>query len=362
MMDTRPANLAFAAADTFGTSLRDDVLAGFAAAPRALPAKWFYDEQGSELFEAICATPEYYVTRTELAILREHLDAIASALPAGAVLIEPGSGAGTKTRLLIEACLPCAYVAIDISRSMLETGAAGTARQFPSLQVLAIHADYTRLDTLPDDRLPPGAPRVLYFPGSTIGNFTPEETRAFLCRVGRWIGPSGSVLIGVDTRKDAAVLEAAYDDRQGVTARFNLNLLARLNAELGCTFDLSRFRHVARYGPWASRTGTAAYDLADAPAGQGRSFRMARAARRAGAQLVRDDAQPRCACGARRGCRGRPWLGGGVLELAARRRRASRMPDRGGTRSAGARARTSIALQVVRVPHRAHPGAGAADR
>jgi len=253
MMDTRPANLAFAAADTFGTSLRDDVLAGFAAAPRALPAKWFYDEQGSELFEAICATPEYYVTRTELAILREHLDAIASALPAGAVLIEPGSGAGTKTRLLIEACLPCAYVAIDISRSMLETGAAGTARQFPSLQVLAIHADYTRLDTLPDDRLPPGAPRVLYFPGSTIGNFTPEETRAFLCRVARWIGPGGSVLIGVDTRKDAAVLEAAYDDRQGVTARFNLNLLARLNAELGCTFDLSRFRHVARYDAQAGR-------------------------------------------------------------------------------------------------------------
>ena len=252
-MDTCPANLALAAADTFGTSLRDDVLAGLAAVPRALPAKWFYDEQGSELFEAICATPEYYVTRTELAILREHLDEIASALPAGAVLIEPGSGAGTKTRLLIEACLPCAYVAIDISRSMLEIGAAGTARRFPSLQVLALHADYTRLDTLPDDRLPPGAPRVLYFPGSTIGNFTPEETRAFLCRVARWIGPGGSVLIGVDTRKDAAVLEAAYDDRQGVTARFNLNLLARLNAELGCTFDLSRFRHHARYDAQAGR-------------------------------------------------------------------------------------------------------------
>jgi L-histidine Nalpha-methyltransferase len=252
-MDTPLANLALVAAEDFGTSLRDDVLTGFAAAPRTLPAKWFYDEQGSELFEAICVTPEYYVTRTELAILRQHLDTIASALPAGAVLIEPGSGAGIKTRLLIEACLPCAYVAIDISRSMLEVGAAGTARLFPSLQVLAIHADYTRLDTLPDDRLPPGAPRVLYFPGSTIGNFTPEETRAFLRRVARWIGPAGSVLIGVDTRKDAAVLEAAYDDRQGVTARFNLNLLARLNAELGCTFDLSRFRHRARYDAQAGR-------------------------------------------------------------------------------------------------------------
>lgn len=252
-MDAAPVNLAIAAAETFGTSLRDDVLAGLAATPRTLPAKWFYDQHGSELFEAICDTPEYYVTRTELAILRQHLDEIAAALPAGAVLIEPGSGAGTKTRLLVDACRPSAYVAIDISRSMLEIGAAGAARRFPSLQVLAIHADYTRLDSLPDERLPAGAPRVLYFPGSTIGNFTPEETRAFLRRVARWIGPHGSVLIGVDTRKDTAVLEAAYDDSQGVTARFNLNLLARLNAELGCVFDLSRFRHRAHFNALEGR-------------------------------------------------------------------------------------------------------------
>jgi uncharacterized SAM-dependent methyltransferase len=136
-MDAAPANLAIAAAESFGTSLRDDVLAGLAAPRRTLPAKWFYDEQGSELFEAICDTPEYYVTRTELAILRANLDAMAAALPGGAVLIEPGSGAGTKTRLLIDACRPSAYVAIDISRSMLEIGAAGTARLFPWLQVLA---------------------------------------------------------------------------------------------------------------------------------------------------------------------------------------------------------------------------------
>lgn len=252
-MDAAPANLAIAAAESFGTSLRDDVLAGLAAPRRTLPAKWFYDEQGSELFEAICDTPEYYVTRTELEILRANLDAMAAALPGGAVLIEPGSGAGTKTRLLIDACRPSAYVAIDISRSMLEIGAAGTARLFPWLQVLAIHADYTRLDALPDDRLPRAAHRVLYFPGSTIGNFTPEETRAFLARAARWIGPQGSVLIGVDTRKEARVLEAAYDDSRGVTARFNLNLLARLNAELGCTFDLARFRHRALFDPVAGR-------------------------------------------------------------------------------------------------------------
>jgi len=246
-MDAAPANLAIVAAECFGTSLRDDVLAGLAARPKTLPAKWFYDASGSELFEAICATPEYYVTRTELAILDRHLDAIAAALPPAAVLIEPGSGAGTKTRRLIEACRPSAYVAIDSSRSMLEAGAAATARLFPALRVLAIHADYTRLEALPGEALPAGASRVLYFPGSTIGNFTPEDTRAFLERVARWIGPAGSVLIGVDTRKDPAVLEAAYDDRAGVTARFNLNLLARLNAELGASFDLSRFRHRARY-------------------------------------------------------------------------------------------------------------------
>jgi len=252
-MDAAPANFAIVAADAFGTSLRDDVLAGLAARPRTLPAKWFYDAHGSELFEAICDTPEYYVTRTELAILRRHLDAIAAVLPRNAVLIEPGSGAGTKTRLLVDACRPSTYVAIDISRSMLEAGAAGTARLFPSLQVLAIHADYTRLDDLPDQRLPRAAPRVLYFPGSTIGNFTPEETRGFLARVARWIGPSGSVLIGVDTRKDPAVLEAAYDDSRGVTARFNLNLLTRLNAELGAAFDVSRFRHRAHYDAMLGR-------------------------------------------------------------------------------------------------------------
>lgn len=252
-MDAAPANLAIVASDTLGLSMRDEVLAGLAARPRTLPAKWFYDAHGSELFEAICDTPEYYVTRTELAILRRHLPAIADALPRGAVLIEPGSGAGTKTRLLVDACQPCAYVAIDISRSMLEAGAAQTARLFPGLRVLAIHADYTRLDDLPAAQLPPGAPRVLYFPGSTIGNFTPDETRVFLARVAHWIGPSGSVLVGVDTRKDPALLEAAYDDSQGVTARFNLNLLDRLNAELEASFDLSCFRHRVRYDPMLGR-------------------------------------------------------------------------------------------------------------
>ncbi|MBC7782148.1 MAG: L-histidine N(alpha)-methyltransferase [Proteobacteria bacterium] len=240
-------DLVLVASDTFGTSLLDDVHRGLAGQRKTLPAKWFYDASGSELFEAICELPEYYVTRTEMAILSRHLDEIAATMPPGGTMIEPGSGAGVKTRLLLQASVPATYVAIDISRSMLELGAAQTARQFPSIRVVAIHADYTRLDRLPEAVDLGDAARTLYFPGSTIGNFTPEETRAFLGRVARWLGPTGSVLIGVDTKKDRAVLEAAYDDSEGVTARFNLNLLARLNAELDADFDLARFRHRARY-------------------------------------------------------------------------------------------------------------------
>jgi dimethylhistidine N-methyltransferase len=249
--DTSPynpqPNVTLVPAGVIGASLQDEVHAGLSLAQKTLPAKWFYDTVGSELFEAICELPEYYVTRTEMAILARHLDAIAAALPARAVLVEPGSGAGIKTRLLIETTSPLAYVPIDISRSMLEIGAAGIAARFPSLRVVAIHADYTRLDGLPIEAALGDAPRTLYFPGSTIGNFTPVETTAFLERAAHWIGREGHVLIGVDTRKAPEVLEAAYDDSQGVTARFNLNLLTRLNAELGATFDLAQFRHRARY-------------------------------------------------------------------------------------------------------------------
>ena len=246
-MSPPPANLVSIDAGYDAASMLADVREGLARPQKTLPAKWFYDERGSELFEAICALPEYYVTRTETALMRAHVAQIAATVPRGASLIEPGSGAGSKTRLLIEKAAPAAYVAIDISRAMLERGAAQTAREFPQLRVVAIHADYTRLERLPDHALGETAPRVLYFPGSTVGNFTPQETVAFLRRVAGWLGERGSVLIGVDTKKDPAVLEAAYDDAQGVTARFNLNLLARLNAELDAGFDLAQFRHRARY-------------------------------------------------------------------------------------------------------------------
>jgi len=242
-----PANLVFVPTAGVGASLREDVYAGLSLTQKSLPAKWFYDALGSELFEAICELPEYYVTRTETAILSEHLEEIAGSLPTAGTLIEPGSGAGIKTRLLIRSTAPSTYVAIDISHSMLELGAAQTAREFPALQVVAIHADYTALERLPNDVALGDEPRTLYFPGSTIGNFTAQETRTFLERVACWIGARGSVLIGVDTRKDSARLEAAYDDRQGITARFNLNLLTRLNAELDAGFILERFRHRARY-------------------------------------------------------------------------------------------------------------------
>ena len=242
-----PANFVFVPTAGVSASMREDVHAGLSLAQKSVPAKWFYDALGSELFEAICEQPEYYVTHTEMAILTAHLGEIAGSLPAAGTLIEPGSGAGVKTRLLIQSAAPATYVAIDISRSMLELGAAQTALQFPGMRVVAIHADYTALERFPDDVALGDRPRTLYFPGSTIGNFTPQETRAFLERVACWIGPRGSALIGVDTRKDAARLEAAYDDRQGITARFNLNLLTRLNAELDAGFILERFRHRARY-------------------------------------------------------------------------------------------------------------------
>jgi L-histidine Nalpha-methyltransferase len=246
-MIATPVNLSLIDAGLPGASIAGEVRAGLSQAQKTLPAKWFYDARGSELFEAICALPEYYVTRTETALMAREIDAIAGCLAPAAVLIEPGSGAGIKTRMLIEAAAPAAYVAIDISRSMLEQGAAATAQCFPSLRVVAIHADYTALENLPLAATLAAAPRTLYFPGSTVGNFTAGETRAFLHRVARWLGPQGSILIGVDTKKDVRVLEAAYDDAQGVTARFNLNLLVRLNAELGADFDLGQYRHLARY-------------------------------------------------------------------------------------------------------------------
>jgi dimethylhistidine N-methyltransferase len=225
--------------------LRDDVLSGLRRAPKTLPCKYFYDARGSRLFEKICELDEYYLTRTELAILERSVAEMARCLGPRCMVIEPGSGSGTKTRLLLEALEnPVAYVPVDISRDVLLRSAESIDGAHPDLEVLPVYADFTQPFALPTTRRP-AARRVVYFPGSTIGNFDPPEVVRFLARLRKVCAPGGAVLIGVDLRKDGKVLEAAYDDAAGVTAEFNLNLLLRVNRELGADFDLTCFRHRA---------------------------------------------------------------------------------------------------------------------
>lgn len=235
------------------TSFRADVLAGLALPQKAIPPKYFYDARGSELFEAICELPEYYPTRTELAIMRESVAEMAAFLGPDTALIELGSGASVKTCILIEHALPAVYVPIEISASALEGATEALHIRYPWLDIVAVRADFARPISLPDLPELRGRKCVAYFPGSTIGNFTPEDARAFLRVTRELVGAGGALLIGVDTKKDKAVLDAAYDDAQGITAEFNLNLLARMNRELGADFDVAAFRHKAFYEPAKGR-------------------------------------------------------------------------------------------------------------
>jgi dimethylhistidine N-methyltransferase len=234
-------------------SFLQDVLEGLSRPRKALSPKYFYDERGSALFEAICELPEYYPTRTEMAIMREHVGEMAERLGPDCLLIEYGSGSGRKTRVLIAALAPAAYLPIDIAREQLEHSAAGLQADFPGLQVLAVCADYSRPLVLPDVENTPARRRVVYFPGSTIGNFALPEAREFLREARATVGAQGAMLVGVDLKKDERLLNAAYNDAQGVTAAFNLNLLARINRELGADFDPRAFRHEAFYNAALSR-------------------------------------------------------------------------------------------------------------
>jgi L-histidine Nalpha-methyltransferase len=229
-----------------------DVLDGLGASPKTLPCKYFYDARGSALFDRICTLPEYYPTRTELAILRRHAAAMAEAIGPRCLLVEYGSGSSTKTRLLLDRLeAPAAYVPVDISREHLLQSAAALAAHYPHLAVIPVCADFTQPFALPDV---PGADRVVgYFPGSTIGNFAPAEATKFLADVAHRCGAGGALLIGVDLRKPRAVLEPAYDDARGVTAEFNRNLLRRVNRELGGDFDLAAFDHRAFWNPARGR-------------------------------------------------------------------------------------------------------------
>lgn len=230
-----------------------DVLHGLSAPRKSLAPKYFYDAVGSSLFDAICNLDEYYPTRTETALLRANAAGIAEHLGRRAALIEFGSGMSHKSELLIEAARPAVYVPIDISRDALRRATTRLAPMFGDLRMVAVCADYSRSLVLPDLRAYRPERRTIFFPGSTIGNFDPEESVAFLANAARIAGAGGGLLIGVDLRKDKAVLDAAYDDPQGVTAAFNLNLLARINRELGANFDIRSFRHRAEYVPALGR-------------------------------------------------------------------------------------------------------------
>ena len=221
-------------------SFLEDVVAGLSLPQKTLPPKYFYDARGSKLFEKICRLPEYYLTRAELALTRKNMSAIAGFAGRGCELLEYGSGESLKTRLLIRALRPKAYLPVDISPTALGQAARRLSGEFPWLRVLPIVADFSRPLDLPAGKVP----RVAYFPGSTIGNLTPEEAHGFLAR-GR--AQASRMLIGTDLKKDANVLHAAYNDSRGVTAAFNLNLLARINRELGADFDPRRFSHYAFY-------------------------------------------------------------------------------------------------------------------
>ncbi|HEY4384296.1 MAG TPA: L-histidine N(alpha)-methyltransferase [Ktedonobacteraceae bacterium] len=233
-------------------TFRNDVLQGLLRARKELPSKYFYDDIGSLLFERICVQDEYYPTRTELCIMQAHADEIASILGPGCLLIEYGSGSSTKIRLLLDALHdPAGYVAIDIAKEHLLRSVSSLASAYPTLEILPVCADYTSHFDLPTPKRPV-ARRVAYFPGSTIGNFDRKPARHFLRQIAS-VCQGGGLLIGVDLKKDFNILHRAYNDAQGVTARFNLHLLERINQELDANFPLDQFSHYAFYNPDQSR-------------------------------------------------------------------------------------------------------------
>jgi dimethylhistidine N-methyltransferase len=222
------------------------VLDGLSRQPRAIPARFLYDARGSALFDAICELPEYYLTRTETKILTERAEEIARLAGPGCALIEFGSGSSTKSRLLLDAMDLAVYAPIDISRLHLDRTAALLRADYPAVSVQPVCADFMTVDGLPAE-MDGARRRIGFFPGSTIGNLTPEESDAFLGRARRLVGNDGAMIIGIDLRKDPAALHAAYNDSAGVTAAFTLNLLRRMNRELDGDFDTRTFEHVAFY-------------------------------------------------------------------------------------------------------------------
>ncbi len=233
---------------------RAAVLAGLARPRKSIPCRFLYDARGSELFGRICELPEYYITRTETSILEARARDIAALAGPKCHLIEFGSGAGAKVKILLAALAePARYTAIDISPAALHRAAGGVTESFSGVDVTAVCADFTEPERLPPSLFAAPSRRIGFFPGSTIGNLTPEEAAAFLRGCRSVLGAGGAMVVGVDLKKDAARLDEAYNDAAGVTAEFTLNLLARMNRELGANFDPARFRHEAFYNPGEGR-------------------------------------------------------------------------------------------------------------
>lgn len=228
-----------------------EVIAAFSKQPRCIPPKYFYDDAGSQLFEAICRQPEYYLTRTETKLLVDYADEIASLTGSGCYLIEPGSGNCEKVRHLLDAMQPATYVPMDISCDHLQQSAHCIASDYSWLHVQAVCTDITSATELPF--IPGGVQRIVFYPGSSIGNFEPRDALEYLRELGQLAGTDGGLLIGVDLQKNSAVLDAAYNDASGVTADFNLNLLHRINRELDGDIPVNAFRHHAFYNETESR-------------------------------------------------------------------------------------------------------------
>ena len=246
-MSTLPSEILLydLSADTL--DMRSDMLAGLARSPKRLPSKYLYDARGSQLFEHICELPEYYLTRAELALMETHVAQMAAALGPQVLLVEYGSGSGLKTELLLERLADAvAYVPVEISRSALTASVERLNGRFPHIEMLPVCADFTQPVRLPEPARPQRR-SVIYFPGSTLGNFAPDAAVRLLTHMRREMGPLGAALIGVDLVKPPAFIESAYNDAAGVTAEFTLNLLHRLNRELHGDFDPDKFEHRARY-------------------------------------------------------------------------------------------------------------------
>ena len=243
LVDLQPTHQAFL----------DEVLSGLDDSPRHLPCKYFYDQRGSRLFDKICELDEYYLTRTELAIMRRSSAEMAEQIGPGVMLVEYGSGSSLKTRLLLKhLSVPAAYVPVDISRKHLQYTANTLSSHFPHIEVLPVCADFTCPFELPTPQRRPSH-RAVYFPGSTIGNFPPAAALDLLEQIAALCGDGGGLLIGIDLQKDIGIIESAYNDSLGVTAEFNLNLLRRINCELEADFDLKAFKHAAHYNPSLGR-------------------------------------------------------------------------------------------------------------